>query len=63
MQQLWVFAGLKPIIAALERGNNVALANKEPLVAAGEMIVALAKKKGVNLLPVDSEHNAIFQVF
>jgi 1-deoxy-D-xylulose-5-phosphate reductoisomerase len=57
------FAGLKPIIAALEQGVNVAIANKEPLVAAGEMLVALAKETGANLLPVDSEHNAIFQVF
>ncbi|MCK5383980.1 MAG: 1-deoxy-D-xylulose-5-phosphate reductoisomerase [Alphaproteobacteria bacterium] len=57
------FAGLKPIIAALEQGNNVALANKEPLVAAGEMIMALAKENNANILPVDSEHNAIFQVF
>ena len=56
------FAGLRPIIAALENSNNVAIANKEPLVAAGEMIMALAKNKGVNILPVDSEHNAIFQV-
>ena len=57
------FAGLKPIIAALEKGTDVAIANKEPLVAAGEMITALAKETGANLLPVDSEHNAIFQVF
>ncbi len=57
------FTGLKPIIAALEQGIDVAIANKEPLVAAGEMITALAKKTGANLLPVDSEHNAIFQVF
>ncbi|MCK5374624.1 MAG: 1-deoxy-D-xylulose-5-phosphate reductoisomerase, partial [Alphaproteobacteria bacterium] len=56
------FAGLRPIIAALENKNNVAIANKEPLVAAGKMIMALAKAKGVNILPVDSEHNAIFQV-
>ncbi len=57
------FAGLKPIIAALKQGTDVAIANKEPLVAAGEMITALARKTEANILPVDSEHNAIFQVF
>ncbi len=57
------FAGLRPILAALEQGINIAIANKEPLVAAGEMITALAKEKGCTLIPVDSEHNAIFQVF
>ena len=57
------FAGLHPLICALENGNDVAIANKEPLVAAGEQITALAKKTGANILPVDSEHNAIFQVF
>ena len=57
------FAGLKPIVAALEQGTNVALANKEPLVAAGPFILDIAQKTGAKLLPVDSEHNAIFQVF
>ncbi len=57
------FAGLRPIIKALENGNNVALANKEPLVAAGHMIMALARNKKAQIIPVDSEHNAIFQVF
>lgn len=57
------FAGLRPIIAAIEGGNNVAIANKEPLVAAGEMVMALAARRGVKILPVDSEHNAVFQVF
>lgn len=57
------FAGLKPIIAALEQGTDVAIANKEPLVAAGAMIMALAREKNANIIPVDSEHNAIFQVF
>jgi len=55
------FAGLKPTIAAIEAGKNIALANKETLVAAGEIITTLAKEKGVKILPVDSEHSAIFQ--
>ena len=55
------FAGLKPTIAAIEAGKNIALANKETLVAAGELITTLAKEKGVKILPVDSEHSAIFQ--
>ena len=54
-------AGLKPTIAALETGKHVALANKETLVAAGDLIMALAKKHGVHVLPADSEHSAIFQ--
>lgn len=57
------FIGLKPIIRALEQGIDVAIANKEPLVAAGEMIMSLAQENGAKILPVDSEHNAIFQVF
>jgi len=57
------FAGLKPIIAALEKGTDIAIANKEPLVAAGKMIMTMAKDKGAKILPIDSEHNAIFQVF
>lgn len=56
-------AGLKPLMAAIEQGCAVAIANKEPLVAAGEIIMQAAKKSGGTLLPVDSEHNAIFQVF
>ncbi len=56
-------AGLKPLMAAIEQGNMVAIANKEPLVAAGDLILAAAKKSGATILPVDSEHNAIFQVF
>ncbi|MBP2650252.1 MAG: 1-deoxy-D-xylulose 5-phosphate reductoisomerase [Firmicutes bacterium] len=55
------FAGLKPTIAAIEAGKNIALANKETLVAAGEIVTKLAKAKGVDLLPVDSEHSAIWQ--
>ncbi len=55
------FAGLKPTIAAIEAGKTIALANKETLVVAGELITRLAKEKGVNIYPVDSEHSAIFQ--
>ncbi len=54
-------AGLKPLLAAIEAGNNVAIANKEPLVIAGELIMETARRHGVTVLPVDSEHNAIFQ--
>jgi len=56
-------AGLKPLMAALEAGISVAVANKEPLVSAGPLVMATARKSGARLLPVDSEHNAIFQVF
>jgi len=56
-------AGLEPILAAIENGGHVAIANKEPLVAAGKFVIEAAKKSGAKLLPVDSEHNAIFQVF
>jgi len=55
------FAGLKPTIAAIKAGKNIALANKETLVVAGELVTALAKENGVKILPVDSEHSAIFQ--
>ncbi len=55
------FAGLKSTIAAIEAGKPVALANKETLVVAGSLITELAKQKGVNIYPVDSEHSAIFQ--
>jgi 1-deoxy-D-xylulose-5-phosphate reductoisomerase len=54
-------AGLTPVMAAIEAGNRVALANKEPLVIAGGLIMEAARRKGVEVLPVDSEHNAIFQ--
>jgi len=54
-------AGLVPTIAAIEAGKNIALSNKETLVTAGAIITELVKKKGVKLLPVDSEHSAIFQ--
>lgn len=55
------FAGLKPTIAAINAGKTIALANKETLVVAGQLITDLARQKGVNILPVDSEHSAIFQ--
>ncbi|APG62934.1 1-deoxy-D-xylulose-5-phosphate reductoisomerase [Sphingorhabdus lutea] len=54
-------AGLKPTLAAIEQGNYVALANKESLVSAGALMMAAVQKSGATLLPVDSEHNAIFQ--
>jgi len=53
--------GLGPTLAAIEAGVDIALANKETLVAAGSIVTAAARRKGVRLLPVDSEHNAIFQ--
>jgi 1-deoxy-D-xylulose-5-phosphate reductoisomerase len=55
------FSGLKPTMKAIEAGKNIALANKETLVVAGDLITTLAKQKGVNIYPVDSEHSAIFQ--
>ncbi len=54
-------AGLRPVMAALERGGAVALANKEALVSAGDVMMAAAGRAGTTLLPVDSEHNAVFQ--
>ena len=54
-------AGLEPTIEAIESGKNIALANKETLVAAGHIIMSKAKEKNVKILPVDSEHSAIFQ--
>lgn len=56
-------AGLAPTMAAIERGAIVGLANKECLVCAGELVMQAVKDHGATLLPVDSEHNAIFQVF
>lgn len=53
--------GIRPTIAAIEKGKTIALANKETLVTAGHIIIPLAKEKGVSILPVDSEHSAIFQ--
>jgi len=55
------FSGLKPTIAAINAGKHIALANKETLVVAGELVTKLASEKGVNIYPVDSEHSAIFQ--
>ena len=54
--------GIRPTIAAIEAGKDIALANKETLVTAGHLIMPLAQKKQVKILPVDSEHSAIFQV-
>jgi 1-deoxy-D-xylulose-5-phosphate reductoisomerase len=55
------YAGLESTISAIKAGKQIALANKETLVVAGELVTQLAKEKGVNLYPVDSEHSAIFQ--
>jgi len=55
------YAGLKPTLKAIESGKTIALANKETLVVAGELVTRLAKEKGVNIYPIDSEHSAIFQ--
>ncbi|MFM1876329.1 MAG: hypothetical protein RL266_2066, partial [Bacteroidota bacterium] len=55
------YAGLRPTLAAIDAGKHIALANKETLVVAGEIVTDLAQKKGVNIYPVDSEHSAIFQ--
>ncbi len=55
------FAGLEPTIKAINAGKNIALANKETLVVAGELVTKLAEARGVKILPVDSEHGAFFQ--
>ena len=55
------YAGLLPTVAAIRAGKDIALANKETLVVAGELITSLVRQHGVRLLPVDSEHSAIFQ--
>jgi 1-deoxy-D-xylulose-5-phosphate reductoisomerase len=55
------WSGLKPTLSAIEAGKQIALANKETLVVAGELVTKLAREKGVNIYPVDSEHSAIFQ--
>jgi 1-deoxy-D-xylulose-5-phosphate reductoisomerase len=55
------YAGLKPTVRAIEAKKTIALANKETLVVAGELVTRLAKENGVNIYPVDSEHSAIFQ--
>lgn len=54
-------AGIGPVLAAIERGCDIALANKETLVAAGAVVTAAARRHGVQILPVDSEHSAVFQ--
>ena len=53
--------GLRPALAAIEAGKDLAVASKEILVMAGETVMSAAREKGVHVLPVDSEHNAIFQ--
>ena len=53
--------GLRPTLAAIEAGKRIALANKETLVCAGELVMAAAARKGVEIVPVDSEHSALFQ--
>lgn len=55
------FSGLRPVLAALEAGTDIALANKETLVAGGSLVMELARKKKAKLIPVDSEHSAIWQ--
>lgn len=55
------FSGLKPTVSAICAGKDIALANKETLVVAGELVIKLAKEHGVSIFPVDSEHSAIFQ--
>ena len=56
-------AGLEPLLHALENSKCVGIANKEPLVAAGQLVMEAAGKSGCRILPIDSEHNAVFQVF
>ena len=55
------YSGLMPTSKAIEAGKNIALANKETLVVAGDLITKLAQEKGINIYPIDSEHSAIFQ--
>lgn len=55
------FAGLRPTMAAINAGKNIALANKETLVVAGEIVMRSAKEKGIEIMPIDSEHGALFQ--
>ena len=54
-------AGLRPTLAAIEKGKRIALANKETLVCAGELVMQAARRYGAEIIPVDSEHSAIFQ--
>ncbi len=55
------FSGMRPTLCAIESGKNIAIANKETLVAAGELVMPLARKRGVHIVPVDSEHCAIHE--
>jgi 1-deoxy-D-xylulose-5-phosphate reductoisomerase len=55
------FHGLRPTLAAIKAGKTIGLANKETLVVAGDLVTAIARDNGVNILPIDSEHSAIFQ--
>lgn len=57
------FAGLKPVLTAIRHTKTLAIANKEPLVAAGALVLSMADEFGTKIIPVDSEHSAIFQVF
>jgi 1-deoxy-D-xylulose-5-phosphate reductoisomerase len=61
LSALVAYAGLEPTIGAIKAGKNIALANKETMVTAGELVTRLARKQNVSILPVDSEHSAIFQ--
>src|SRR5205823_1752143 len=54
-------AGLLPTLAALKKGKQVGIANKEPLVMAGPLMLAAARQSGATILPIDSEHSAVFQ--
>jgi 1-deoxy-D-xylulose-5-phosphate reductoisomerase len=56
-------AGLQPLLYAIQNSKSIAIANKEPLVAAGRFVMEAAQKSGCRILPIDSEHNAVFQVF
>ncbi|MGN0617891.1 MAG: 1-deoxy-D-xylulose-5-phosphate reductoisomerase, partial [Ruminiclostridium sp.] len=53
--------GLRPTLAAIEAGNRIGLANKETMVVGGELVTAAAKRKNIDIIPIDSEHSAIFQ--
>ena len=61
MNSIVGFAGLMPTLSAVEKGKAVGLANKETLVVAGDIVMRTAKEKGAMIIPVDSEHSAIFQ--
>lgn len=63
MASVMGMAGLKPLMASIAQGNIVAIANKEPLVSAGKLVLQAAEQSGATLLPVDSEHNAVFQIY